>query len=508
MKSRLCMISVMLITCVSLTFAGGRSQGSGSAGKTAEGYKPINDGKPITLLVDFHERFTPTLNTVQTAENPKVILVPQRIADNFMKIHPNVKIEWVRTKPLSNPEQASEWFVTQIAAGTAPAIAYTWNIYWPERDWYYDLTGILNTPNEYVPGNTRWKDLFADYIWTKANMTDARGRIVNIPSNLQPGPNIGMYYNKEIFAKLNLKVPHSWAELREACLALKAAGYAPMAPWSGSPTISTDTWVFYDSIGPAYAGYLFDRTDYNKDGRVVLEEQIRAAKNNVYNPVQQEYAREMLQILKDMFNNMFVSGWESVDIPALWNSGKVGIRWNGTWELASEASNTQRGFEYDIFPFPTITTATSKYVKNVEYTKSGPYQPDGHGFNLLKPIVENNKGLLEAAVAFMKYFTVPENLNAAILEDGTQLPPLKDAVIPPLLEEWFKNPFPIFPNVPYMTSWPTGFTTESHLLLSKELESWVKGQTGDAEFFRRWNEVQQKGADDLIAALGINTSGW
>jgi hypothetical protein len=44
--------------------------------------------------------------------------------------------------------------------------------------------------------------------------------------------------------------------------------------------------------------------------------------------------------------------------------------------------------------------------------------------------------------------------------------------------------------------------------MGKELEMWVKNQSTDAVFFRRWNELQQKSADDIIAALGINTAGW
>jgi ABC-type glycerol-3-phosphate transport system substrate-binding protein len=506
MKRFFLLVSVMLILCVSHVFAGGR-QGSGQTGQTAAGYTPINGGKPVTLPIEFHG-LTPTLNTVPTAENPKVVLMTQRIADNFMKIHPNVKIEWIRTKPENDGPEAIQWFVTQIAAGTAPAIAYTWNARWAERDWYYDLTSVLETPNEYLPGNAHWKDIFPDYIWNKSNMINANRRIIGIPVYLEPGLNMAMFYNKDIFSKLNLKIPTNWAEMRNVCLALKAAGYASLVPWSGLQGIGARIWALSDCIGPGYAAYLFDKTDYDHNGEVTLVEQARATKDNIYNPVMQEYAREVLAFIKDMYNVMYTDGFESVDISGLWNSGTLGLKEDGMWEFAVEASNTRRSFNFDVFPFPIVTTASSKFVKDVEYTKSGPYQPNGHSFNLIKPVVEKDKGVEEAAIAWMKYFTVPENLNAAILEMGTQLPAIKDGVIPPLLDGWLSNSFPIYPNVPAPSRWPVTYTTDAGLSMGKELEMWVKGQTADTIFFQRWNELQQKSANDYLVANGINTTGW
>jgi hypothetical protein len=180
------------------------------------------------------------------------------------------------------------------------------------------------------------------------------------------------------------------------------------------------------------------------------------------------------------------------------------MRQNGLWGLAPEESNTRRKFAYDITPVPVVTQATSKYVKELEWTKAGPYQPGPDSFNILKPTVDKDKGVEESAVAFLKFLTVPENVTDIILENGTVLGAVRGTAIPPLLEGWLSRPFPITPNV----GWPTAFTSDGHLSMGKELEMWIKGQTGDAAFFARWNELQQKSADDAIIANSINTSGW
>jgi ABC-type glycerol-3-phosphate transport system substrate-binding protein len=253
---------------------------------------------------------------------------------------------------------------------------------------------------------------------------------------------------------------------------------------------------------------LLDKIDYNHDGANDLQEIVRGVKANMYNPVQQEYARELLYLIKEMYNEMFATGFESVDINELWYSGNLGMRQWFSGNIVTEASNPRYGFKLGMFPFVTVTSATSRFVKDLEYTTAGPYQPDGHGFNLIKPAVEKNKAVEEAAIAWMKFFTAPENLSEVILEDPVRLGAVKGTVVPPLLEDWLSQPMPIFPNNPYFYSWPTAFTSEGHLAMGKELEMWIKGQATDAAFFRRWNELQQKSADDLIASMGINTTGW
>jgi hypothetical protein len=498
--------AILWISISGLVFAGaGQQAGSGSAGTTAAGYKEINGGQPVTLLVDFHS-LKPSLNATPTAENPDVFRSTQRLADKFMSMHPNVTIEWVRGKPETNALTAAEWFTTQIAGGTAPAIAFTWGNVYLDRGWYYDLTTAMNGPNEYLEGNTRWKDQFPDYIWAAhRGMVDVNSRIIAVPFTLSAGPITVYTYNADLFTKLNIKVPSNWEDLRAACKALKAAGYNALAPWDGNTAINTDLWPLYFSIGPAYGSALLDKIDYNHDGTVDTAETLRATKANYYNPVTQENAREVWYLIKEMFTDMYSPGFETTDVNDLWNTGTLGMKQMHSGAFVNEANNTKRKFQYGLTSTPVVTSATSKYVADIEFTKSGPYQPGTvASYNMMKPAVENNKGKEEAAVAFLKFCTVPENLNEILLERQTELGAVRGSVVPPFLEDYLNRSFPIMPNV----GWPIAFTSDASEAMSRELEMWVKGQINDQTFFTRWNDLMQKSADDSIRANGINTQGW
>lgn len=483
--------------------ASGEASSSGEESAVAAEPGEINNGEPITLLVDMHS-YTPTLNTEPTPEKPEVILSTQKLADAFTELHPNVTIEWVRTKPQENAISAAEWFTTQIAAGTGPAVAFTWNNAYLDRGWYYQLDEFLDTPNEYMSEPIRWKEQFPDYIWTR-NMSDVNNNVVTIPLTLSPGPATAYYYNMDLFDELGLEVPGNWEELLEACKTIQDAGYMALAPWDGNPTINTDLWPIYFSIGPAYAAPLMDELDYDKSGVVELSESLRGVKAGYFNPVEHEYAREVLIRVREIFTLMYPVGFETTDFEPIWNEGNLAMKQNGTWGINTEKSNTKRTFEFGMFPAPIVTKETSEYVAEIPYTEAGPYQPDGTGYNILKPTIDvHGEGMLEAAVAYLKFMTVPENLSELVLENGSLLGAVRGCAVPATLEEWISLPFPINPNM----SWPIAFTSDANESMSKELEMWVKGQTEDDVFFAKWNELQQKSADDSIVANGVDTTGW
>jgi hypothetical protein len=249
---------------------------------------------------------------------------------------------------------------------------------------------------------------------------------------------------------------------------------------------------------------LQDKIDYDKDSVLSQVEILRAVKANIFNPVTQEYAREVLSLYKEVYE-MYPVGWETMDVNGAWAEGKAGIKWDGVWIFPSEASNTKRQFDYEVILIPLVDHNTSRFVKDLEYTQSGPYRPNGDGFNIMKPAVDNHPEILEAAVAWMKFICVPENISEFLLEDGTGASGIKGAAVPPILVNWMKQPFPI---IPAGGNWPDSFTSDATESMSRELELWVKGQTNDAAFFRNWNDLQQKSADDAIAAGNIDTSGW
>lgn len=460
----------------------------------------------IELLVDLHG-WMPTLNTEPTAENPTVFRSPQDIADKFHELYPNITIKWARNKPVGGLQaELAEWFTTQINAGTVPAIAFSWGTQYQDRDWYVPLDEYLDTPNEFVEGNTKWRDLFPEYLWSNKTIANAKKEVVAIPLALYPGPATGYFYNKTAFQAAGLSsTPTTWEELIQASVKMKEAGYIGVSPTSILPNIQFGAWVQQFSIGPYMAAGIMAETDFDGNKTVDTNEQLRGVKAGIYNPVDKLYAQELFKQIKRYYTEVLELGWESTDYTTAWNEGKVGFREDGMWILQSENSNKSRSFDYGVFPAPPISTDTTEYAGKVEYTEKGPYQPDPDlQLNIMKNAVEGKPEVLDAAVKFLKFLTTPENNSAMILEQGADIGAVKGAEVPPILSEWLSQSFAIVPKA----GWPNGFTEEQGIALDKNLELWVKGSMKDEEFFRKVNEIQQQGADDYIKSMNIDTSGW
>ncbi|MDR1655635.1 MAG: extracellular solute-binding protein [Treponema sp.] len=507
MKKTVLFCEVAMLVFVILTGCGKKenasAQGAGTESPSSS-YPKINNGQPITLRIAMQPNYLPTLNKVPTPESPEVVLAADQIADEFRKIHPNVTIEYDRSMPPMNALEAAEWFTTQIAGGTCPAVAFTWNWYTP-RGWYADLTDVMETPNEYVPGNKRWRDQFPEYIWNKNNNTDLNKRVQAVPIWVAPGPLTAYFYNVDLFKKFNLEPPKTWEDLRHITKTLKDNGYTSLLPFPGNQVISTDLWPIYFSIGPCYSANLMDTLDYDKDGIIAPAEELRGVKANVHNPVIHEYAREVLYLVKEMLAGMYPKGFEHINLDDEWNSGNTGMKQGGSWTFQAEASNTKRSFEFGLTPAPIVTSETSKYVAKIEFTEAGPYQPDNEGLNVMKPAVEKNQAMFDAAVAYLKFLTNPEIMSQMILEKAAHIGSVYGCAIPPLLEGWLNRPFPMMPNV---GTWPRGWTTEGNEALGRELELWIKDITPDDAFFARWNQLQQEDADRAIRDQNVDTSGW
>lgn len=466
-------------------------------------------GEEITLLVDFHG-WGPTLNTTPTLENPNVVNSPRLIAEEFMKLYPNIKIKWVRNKNVSAlEEEMSQWFTTQIETGSCPTIAYSWGTKFQYNDWYVDLTEYLNQPNPFVEGNEKWSDLYEDYLFEQSNIRGVDGSIYAIPVFLFAGPSTGYYYNKEVFETANItEVPKTWKEFQTVIKTLEESESfkgTSVAPWSYFKTVQIDQWVMLASLGPAFANYVFEQTDYDKDGIVQEAEQVRAVLEGVYNPVEHDYAKDLYKELRKYYNEYLEKGWLTSDYITSWEKGGVAMIEDGTWRMLDELNAKGRSFTTGLFPSPVISNDSYDYLPEIEYTESGPYQPGvDFSLNIMKPAVEGKPEVLDAAVKFLQFLSQPEYMSLYAEEWGASLPATKGSSYSVLLNEWMENSFPKIPN----TSWPQAFVTEQNAKLNRLFAEWLNGRKTNAQFYQGVNEIQVAGARSVVETLGLNTDGW
>ncbi len=466
--------------------------GAGSSGK-------------VRLIVDLHG-YTPSTSRTPTAEDPEVFNSTYYIAEAFMKENPDIEIVWARTKPVGGMDsEVAQWFTTQIAGGTVPAISFSWGTRYQDRDWYLPLDEYLDNEWEYEGDYETWRDVFRDYLWDSNSVVNARGEVVAVPVTVYPGASTGYFYNKSAFEKAGVEaVPTTWKEFITATEKLEAAGYIGVAPWLYFDTTTTfDAWVFQSVMSPAYAGALMNLIDYDGDGIMTSAEQVRACLEGVFS-CKQDYTKDLYTNLKYYYTNMLETGWASIDYNAQWLNGTVGIREEGLWAIPDENSNVVRNFEYGVFVAPPVSTDSSPYVNEVEYS-DGPYQPGPDlSLNIMKAAVEGKPEVLDAAVRFLKYLTRPENVSLICIENAGVLGAVKGTGHSNLIDEFIHQKFPILPNA----SWPAGFTDEYGDQLNRRFEQWVNGRLTDETFYAAVDEIQRNGALDFARNMGLNMTDW
>lgn len=169
-------------------------------------------------LTIFAQAYTPEITT---GDNPPSINSPSWLARRFERLHPGVKVSFIKN-PLGD---FRTWMITQLKGGAAPDIMWTHST-WANQDaqygWFVRLDPYLSQPNPYVPGNKRWFDLFY------ADATNAKrapdGGLYALPIDQVE---TGVFYNKDIFRRVGASPPSTWEEFLAVQDRLQQAGYIP-----------------------------------------------------------------------------------------------------------------------------------------------------------------------------------------------------------------------------------------------------------------------------------------
>jgi len=134
-----------------------------------------------------------------------------------------------------------EYLVTQLAGGRAPDVVNV-NVedVWTDvhKEWYIPLDRFLEAPNPFVveqgdtslPGAKQWWDMFRYQAISRGKAApDGKNYCMTFDMI-----ETGIYYNKDIFDELGLRVPETWEELLAACAKIKASGRIPLLMHMGA----------------------------------------------------------------------------------------------------------------------------------------------------------------------------------------------------------------------------------------------------------------------------------
>lgn len=369
-------------------------------------YGVLYHGEPYTLRVDLN-----TMMPSEDTENPDAKKAAQAIADEFSAMFPNVTIEWDRTKG----DDWAYWMTTQLAANTAPDICFLQGSQYGGRGWFMPLNDELEKPNKFVENNSRWKDQFPDYVWGNYLVSDAADNIVAVPLTIYPGTATAYYYNKEIFDKLNLQVPTEWKDFVEICKKINKAGYVAVASWKDNKSVSTGVWDIQFSLGPTFSYALKDKWDNDKDGNMSQSELLKAAYKGVFDLSDNSGGMAMYDLVKEKYTDVLQTGASATDYESLWNQGKVAMMEDGLWRLPEENANTERNFDYGMFPVPVATSKTSSHAADVTRGEGAFNPPICESYQIVKKTVEaKGEGAKEVCVRFLQWLCFADNLNLLI----------------------------------------------------------------------------------------------
>ena len=164
------------------------------------------------------------------------------------------------------------------------------------------------------------------------------GRIYAIPQNME---SVGIFYNKDVFAELELEVPTDWAEYIEVLEAVKDAGYFgyTMGLAGGWPSALMASMFMYSSAGSEYIDVLSGTQPWT-DCDNCLD-----GMNAFYGMVANGYANpEPLGIDYDQSLDLFYQGINAMVL-------------NGPWFIDASVS-ADPDFEIGFFYLPAVNPAT------------------------------------------------------------------------------------------------------------------------------------------------------
>ncbi|MCA1949152.1 MAG: extracellular solute-binding protein [Treponema sp.] len=221
----------------------------------------------------------------------------------YTKTHPNVIIEF---KP-TNPPDYNATLRLQLTSGTGPdlmyARSYATGVQLFNDGFFADVSNIPGLKENFTEG--------ARSPWMTAD-----GKSFAVPF---VAVSHGVYYNKDIFAKLGLKVPETWEDFLSVCAKIKAAGITPVANSLG------DEWdiaeVVFMSIAPNFIG--------GREGRLAYESGKR--------PWNDANMVAAFQAMKDLVPYL-PAGFEALtynDSNALFATGKAAMYFDGSWSLGT-----------------------------------------------------------------------------------------------------------------------------------------------------------------------------
>lgn len=364
------------------TMIGGLLTGCGGGGETASGKEESSKGgETLTVMCVGTEA-----DTYVDAYNS---IAEKFSAENEYGVE--VKIDFYEN------EQYKTKLTTLMASNAVPDIFFTWELSYlqpfVEGGKVVDITSYLEEDKE-------WKDSFAG---GTLDCLAYDGKNYGVPTQKSL---CAMFYNKQIFEENGVKVPTTYDEFLTVCQTLKDNGVTPMS------VCGTDAWIpaqFVQQIAGGMAGDEMFKAVCNGEEKWNNETHVKAA----------EEVKAMAD--KGYFQEGYI-GMGPEESTDLFTSGQTAMYFMGVWD-ADKIAKSDIGEQAGAFVVPAYDPQYNNIsVGSVDTSFA----------------VSKNCKNVDAAVAFLKYWTSQENEEMLLYECG-RIPagnyPIDESKVSPLTAE-------------------------------------------------------------------------
>lgn len=358
------------------------------------------------------------------------------VARKFEELYPDTRIEFI------NVPIGPEFLVTQLTGGAAPDVITT-NVedIWSDlqKGWYIPLDGFLDEPNQFAepgePGSEQWWDSFKYQAITRGKAAPD-GKLYCIPLDMVE---TGIFYNKDLFEKLGIREPETWAEYVEWQRRVKDEGqYAPtlLSSWN-FVTWGTDLvfdQLYYDIL-PGIDLKRIPAQEQYFEGYLDDSELAFLHTKGFFTPEDPRW-REMFRLLKE-WRQLSTDNISSTDF------GRMFLREEGLslWTACSFSTqlrlNPDVRFDWDVFYPPSMTAETSEFATGaqmcviggvaMQYILTNSAVRDVPPDPSLDPQRDLERRMRESqrlrrVIQWMQFVTSPENADLIVNESSLYLP--------------------------------------------------------------------------------------